>query len=256
MPRSFNKVPKIQTNLTSSTSSRVRARTQSPKIDRHSESLWRSPKIWIGGIAALVLLLSPLIWDWNTPKLLFYYLSDFSSSGLSNRKTLTTLCGASVVNLKPGDTFEGIEYADRAEPTRLQKIEVNTDLDQLCQVQPRSPAIGHQNGTSPIAPIKRLLDSISAERARGNNQSIVTVMWLQEAELIPGKPAYDYNEFQRLVEQVVKNRAKIAIIGPTGKLGEMLAQRFSSNGSVYICPASAAANCTQRVFDAARNPKK
>jgi hypothetical protein len=256
MARSFNKVPKIPTNPTSSTSPRIRARTQSPKIERHPEQLWRSPKIWGGGIAALVLLLSPLIGDWYTAKLLFYYLNDSSSSGISNRKISATLCDTWSPNLKPGDTFEEIQFAERAEPTAIQKIEISTDLAQLCKVQPRSPAIGHQNGTSPISPIKRLLNSITAERSRGNNQSIVAVMWLQEAEPIPGAPAYDYNEFQRLVEQIVKNRAKIAIVGPTGQLGEMLTQRFSSTPSVYICPVSAAANCTQRVFDAARTPTK
>jgi hypothetical protein len=253
MPRSF-KPSKTPTDPTSLTPPLVRARTPSPKVDRHPEPLW--PKIWGGWIAALVLLLSPLIWDWKTPRLLFYYLSDSSSSGMSNHKILTNLCDAWSANLKPGDTFERIEYAERAELTQIQKIEISTDLAQLCQVQPKSPAIGHQNGTSPILPIERLLNSIAAERSRGNNQSIVAVIWLQEAEPIPGTPAYDYNEFQRLVEQVVKNRAKIAIIGPTGELGEMLAQRFSSTSSVYICPVSAAANCTQRVFDAARTPTK
>jgi hypothetical protein len=250
------KVSKIPPNSTSSTAPKVRARTQRPKIDRHQEPLWRSPMVWIGTLMLLGLLFIPVIWDWNTPKLLFYYLSDSSSSGTSNRKKLATICDAWSANLKPGDIFGEFQYADRSEPTRIQKIEINTDLHELCKVTARSSAIGHRNGTSPISPMNRLLNAVTAERARRNDRAIAAVMWLQEAEPIPGASPYDYNEFQRVVEQVVKSRAKIAIIGPTGKLGELLEQRFSSNPSVYLCPVSAAADCTQKLFDAARTSTK
>jgi hypothetical protein len=233
----------------------ARAYTQS-STPKHPQSIWRSPMLWLGGISTLLLLFIPLWWDWQTLKVISFYLTDVSSSGINDPKTSEIICQARWANLKPGDLAIDIEFANRDEPTRYQKINVNTDLVEQCQGNQRPPTIGKEDGTNPIAPITRLLNATAAERAKGNKQPITVVIWLQDAEPVPGSPIYDWDDFQEKVEQVTKNRAKIVFLGPTGQLRELLDKRLSTNPDVYLCPISATAECIKQVFDSARTPIK
>jgi hypothetical protein len=243
-----------------------KARVTSPSQPANQTSqashkpIWKSPLVWIGGVVAIAILLMPIWQDSKIMRVISAYAVDVSDSGIANPEAVKAVCKAHTDRLMAGDVSITIEFSDRAEKTGSQMIENNTDPSQQCQTvftngNERSEQLSKRGGTDPIAVIGRLENAIIAERSQGNQNPVVVTLWLDDAEPVAGKPAYDFNDFQKRVEAIASDRGKVAIIGPTGELAEDLEKRFAKNSSVFLCTAKDSADCIRKTFDAARTPK-
>ena len=224
------------------------------------KSMLKNPLVWLGGLGAIAILFLPIWQDSKIIKVISAYAIDVSDSGIANPEAVKAVCKARAERLIAGDVSITIEFSDRAEKTGSQTIDNNTDLNQSCQTvftngKERSRQISKLGGTDPIAVIGRLENAIMAERSHGNQNPVVVTLWLDDAEPVAGKPAYDFNDFQKRVEAIASDRGKVAIIGTTGELAEDLEKRFAKNSSVFLCTAKDSADCIRKTFDAARTPK-
>ena len=236
-------------------------RIASPRSNPNHKPLWRNPIVWLGIIACFGILVFPVWQDSKNVKVISIHATDASDSGIANPEIPKGICKARAEKLIAGDLAMNFDYSDRPEPTYSQTIDQTTDLSQQCQTlftngKERPSQISKQEGTDPVSLITRIQNAVIAERTKGDRKPVVVTIWLDAAEPIPGKPAYDFDDFQKRVESIVRDRGKVAIIGTTGELRENLEKRFAKNSAIYLCTAKDSANCIRDTFDAARMSKK
>ena len=222
---------------------------------------WQNSLVYLGAVAALVILIFPFWQENKIIKVISIHASDASDSGIVNPKIPQDICKARAEKLVAGDQTIDFAFSDRAEPTRNEIINQTTDLRQQCQdlftdKKERPKQIGESNGTDPISIISRIENAIATERAKGNKKPVMLTMWLDEAEPTEGKSAYDFNDFQKRVEGIVSARGRVAIIGTKGELRENLEKRFAKNPAISLCTAKDSATCISDVFESVRTLPK
>ena len=225
-----------------------------------AKPIWKNPLVWLGVAGASLVLGYPIWEDQRLTRVISVYAVDVSDSGIANPEAVKAVCKAHANRSIAGDVSITFEFSDRTENTGSQTIDSNSDLSQQCQTvftggTERSKQISKRGGTDPIAVIDRIENAVVSERAKGNQNPVVVTLWLDDAEPVAGKPAYDFDDFQKQVEAIASDRGKVAIIGTTGELAENLEKRFAKNSSVFLCTAKDSADCIRKTFEAARTPK-
>ncbi len=252
--------------LQSSRSRNTSRNSQRLKLDLQSTNpaihkpIWKNPLVLIGCVSAVSILCYPIWQDGKITRVIAIGAVDVSDSGIANLEAVKDVCIVRVDKLIAGDVSITIDFSDRAEKTGSQTIDNNTDSSQQCQTvftngKERSAQISKRGGTDPMAVIDRIENAVISERSKDNQNPVVVTLWLDAAEPVLGKPAYDFNDFQKRVEAITNDRGKVAIIGTTGELAEDLEKRFAKNSSVFLCTAKDSADCIRKTFDAARTPK-
>jgi len=231
---------------------------KSTSNQKPQKPLWKNPLLGLSFAIAVIILFYPIWLDSRTTKLLSIHATDASDSGIANPEIPKSLCKARADNLISGDSAINFDFSDRAEITGSEAIDNNTDLSKQCQTlftngKERPREISKKDGTDPISIITRIQNVITYERPKGNKNAVLVTIYLDAAEPVPGKPAYDFDDFQKRIESIVSDRGKVAIIGTTGELNETLVKRFKENPAISLCTSKNGVNCINEAFKAARN---
>lgn len=212
---------------------------------------WKMGAIGFGLVGALS---APVFWQLAQPSILHLNLVDISDSAKNNQKGLPEqVCQIGSQYRKLGDRSVTILYANQAEVVDTENIQDQLTALSVCKKALSASAENttKYNGTNIVAPLKQAVRVIKQQRQEKAFPVIVT-MTLDEAESGPGIPELDWQEINKLVNQITIDRGILAIIGPTGELQNELLEKLNRPG-VLICPSLSASDCVGRAFNQGRS---
>ncbi|WP_315788305.1 hypothetical protein [Fischerella sp. JS2] len=149
--------------------------------------LWKSPLIWLCGIAGALIIGIPLLMDGFTHRVISVLMIDVSLSNLPYKASLEALCHQYIEYLVEGDTNIQGKFADKVAILSNQEFQERDRLllqNQCKQIALQPPGIGKAQGTSLIDALTRLETEIQHQQSQGNNQSVAAVIVIQSAELV------------------------------------------------------------------------
>lgn len=184
-----------------------------------------------------------------------HILSDDVSASAADYAALRKQhCQVSAQQYQPGDTVVLIPFAAQPEVTLDTTLSNTLSLLGRCQQEETLSAdISRIWGTSLILGLKRIQTVFVDKRGLGKTDPIVVTITLQATEPGKGQPdPRNYAAIRESIENIVKNRGVVAIIGPTGALQNDLETHLKGLSNQRVCPKNSASECIEWAFQVGR----
>ncbi len=233
--------------------------------DRHPSSALNSVKpperlkasllrkyVMVGAVMSAVAVVGiPTLLSQQQPRVLSIRANDLSASALEDIAIAQKHCRTVVRSLKGGDDAISIGFADRPEVLPSRPVGDLFAPSQECEAirRDRIPkTLGREDGTDPNALLEEVQTQLKSRRVRGNHNSGVITIWLQNAEPRPGQVGFDIKRLQVQLQQITSDRSTIAIFGPAGQLRSDLEKAIQNNPQVDLCSIDSSETCVQQAF--------
>ncbi len=216
--------------------------------------LWKSPLIWLCGIAGALIIGIPLLMDGLTHRVISVFMIDVSLSNQPYKASLETLCHQYIENLVEGDTNIQGKFADKVAILSNQEFQERDRLllqNQCEQIALQPPEIGKTQGTSLIDALTRLETEIQHQQSQGNNQPVAAVIVIQSAELV-NHQRQDFTLIKSKIASIVQKGGAVVIIGPAVDLQNQLSRQLMSVKNTQICTYSDSQACLNWLFPRVR----
>jgi hypothetical protein len=186
--------------------------------------LWKSPLIWICGVAGALIVGIPLLIDGFTHRVISTFMVDVSLSNQPYKESLEALCHQYIEHLVEGNVNIQGKFADKVAILSNQEFQERDRLllqNQCEQIALQPPEIGKTQGTSLIEALSHLETEIQHQQSQGKNQPVAAVIVIQSAELV-NHQQQDFTLIQSKIESIVQKGGAVVIIGPAVDLQNQL----------------------------------
>ncbi|MUG99474.1 hypothetical protein F7734_47195 [Scytonema sp. UIC 10036] len=216
--------------------------------------LWKSPFVWLCGLAGLLLIGVPLLLDGFTHRVVGVLMVDVSQSNQPFQDSLKALCRQYSESLVEGDIRIQGKFADVATILSNQKFAERDRLllqKQCQQVMVLPAGVGKIPGTSLLDALSRMETEIQHQQSLGNTQPVAAIVAINSAELVNQKPQ-SFSLIKSKIERIVQKGGAVAIIGSSVNLENQLSQYLMQVKNTQICTYADSQTCVEDLFEIAR----
>lgn len=225
----------------------VESASRSVNFDLHSRQKWFSIISFLASSVITIYFIYSLSFlveqDFGQVSHIVNVIYVHVSNSSGNLFTQKEICS----NLLKGDLAINLDLSDYPNEPSIQIIDTSSGLTQKCQTLFNNARAIRNKEINLSLTMNRIQNAIATERLSGNRNPVVVTMWLYDA-VVPTSSVF--KDFQQQVESIVRDRGTV-IIFTTGKLREILKERFNRNPDVHLCPINSR-SCILETFQEAR----